>query len=312
MCPCKRCWLFDLTDLAVPGGDDAAGPLARPPDAGRGLPVSTDLRSLGVLTEPGTPVTGLPGETEKTSAAVWGSAVDDVLRIVERSNQRGGRMLSMVDLVAAETLSLGQAAWLMGCVDSGSSWLVGASPGGAGKTTIMGAMLAVLPPDSRIMLTNPGTGWESAGAGDCVVSYEIGSGPYDAYVWGRDVDRLTELGTKGVRIVTNLHADTLEQARQQVVDDNGAAAEGFDAFELFIPVRMTGTAWPRRRIVQSVHRRQGGAWRAVDRDAAERQADASIVSFLQACLRDDIRRVEDVRREWVSVRYRSGYVANDG
>ena len=35
-----------------------------------------------------------------------------VLSIVNRANQRGGRMLSVVDLLEAGTLSLAQAAWL--------------------------------------------------------------------------------------------------------------------------------------------------------------------------------------------------------
>ena len=51
-------------------------------------------------------------------------------------------MLSVVDLLEAGTLSPAQAAWLLRRILRGSSWLVGAGPGGAGKTTVMSALLA--------------------------------------------------------------------------------------------------------------------------------------------------------------------------
>jgi len=57
--------------------------------------------------------------------------MDSVITVVNRSNQRGGRMLSVVDLIEAGTLTLGQAAWLVDRVRSGDSFLVGARPGGA-------------------------------------------------------------------------------------------------------------------------------------------------------------------------------------
>jgi len=229
--------------------------------------------------------------------------MDDVLRVIDRSNQRGERMLSMVDLILADTLSVGQAAWLMERVAAGSSWLVGAKPGGAGKTTVVGALLGVLSPDVRVLLTNAGTGWQDAVAGDCVVSYEIGSGSYDAYIWGRDVAHFTRLGAEGVRIVANLHADTLEQARAQIVDENGATSATFAAFDLFIPIRMTGLTWPRRRVVDHVQWHHDGAWRSIDRRDAERLADASVIAFLDRCVRAGMRHLDAVRSGWVSMRY---------
>ena len=113
--------------------------------------------------------------------------MDPILEIVERSNQRSERMLSVVDLIEARTLEAPFAAWLIGRIRDGASWLVGARPGGAGKTTVMSALLAMLPPlapGRAIRLAVRGTGWERSVAGDCVVAFEIGSGPYEAYIWG--------------------------------------------------------------------------------------------------------------------------------
>jgi hypothetical protein len=68
-------------------------------------------------------------------------------------------MLSVVDLLEAGTLSLAQAAWLAARVAEGSSWLVGARPGGAGKTTVMAALLAMVPVAQRVRLTLTRGGW---------------------------------------------------------------------------------------------------------------------------------------------------------
>ena len=166
--------------------------------------------------------------------------MDPILATIERSNQRGGRMLSVVDLIETDTLDAHRAAWLITRIERGSSFFVGAKPGGAGKTTVMGALLAHLPEGEAVRLTNPDTGWEDSHPGDCVVAYEIGRGSYDAYAWGADVARMGELARTGVRVVTNLHADTLEQACGQIVDDCGASPEGFEALGIFIPLEIKG------------------------------------------------------------------------
>ena len=225
--------------------------------------------------------------------------MDEVLELVERSNQRGGRMLSVVDLLAAETLTLAQAAWLLARVEAGSGWLVGARPGGAGKTAIMSALLAMLPAGERVRLAHPGTGWEAAAPGECVVAYEIGAGRYDAYVWGADVRRLTELGRAGCRIVSNLHADTLAEARAQVVEQCGATPAGLAAFGVFLPITITGT--PRRRVVRELHQAAGdGAWAPVALPATPPAREAAIAAFLADCAARRVIRVEDVRPAWLA------------
>ena len=227
-------------------------------------------------------------------------AMDDVVRIIERSNQRGGRMLSVTDLVEAGTLSLRQAAWLMGKVRAGASWLVGARPGGAGKTTIMSALLGGLPPVPAIRLTNPDTGWERSQPGECVVAYEVGRGAYDAYVWGRDVCRMAALAAAGVRAVTNLHADTLEEAAAQIVTECGVTPELFRSFDMFLPVTVSGGWLGKSRCVLSVSVAHASGWAAVDREQSEAEAPADVVRFLEACVRGGVRDVSSFRRGWLS------------
>ena len=64
---------------------------------------------------------------------------------IERCNQRGGRMLSEVDLLSANTVTPDLAAYLLAAIRGGASFMVGAQPGGAGKTTVMGALLNFVP-----------------------------------------------------------------------------------------------------------------------------------------------------------------------
>ena len=60
---------------------------------------------------------------------------------IDRCNQRGGRMLSIVDLIDAGTVTRDLAAYSLAAISNGASFMVGAMPGGAGKTTVMGALL---------------------------------------------------------------------------------------------------------------------------------------------------------------------------
>jgi hypothetical protein len=224
-----------------------------------------------------------------------------ILSIVNRANQRGGRMLSVVDLLEAGTLSLPQAAWLVARVADGSSWLVGARPGGAGKTTVMAALLAMVPEGQRVRLTLARGGWRSALSGETLVSYELSPGSYDAYIWGPEVRRFTELGRAGCRIVANLHADTLEQAREQVVGACGATKEGFQAFGLFLPLHLSGPRLEPRPRLDRIHWVRNGLWQTCEGDPPLRgRREQGIVEFLEHCRERGLYSVEKVRAAWLA------------
>jgi hypothetical protein len=231
--------------------------------------------------------------------------MNEVLEIANGSNQRGGRMLSVVDLVEAGTIAVPQAAWLLARILRGSSWLVGARPGGAGKTTVMSALLAMAPSGARVCLTDRDGAWRSCLPGDYLVSYELSPGFYRGYVWGPEVARMTELGIGGCRLVSNLHADTLGQARAQVVGQCGATEQGFLAFQMFIPLVLEGPS--STPVVRRIDYVREGFWRQLDRPEMEqpegiRGSSARverIAGFLQSCLDRNIRLLEEVRRSWL-------------
>lgn len=231
-----------------------------------------------------------------------------VLSAANRSNQRGGRMLSVVDLLEAGTLTEYQAAWLLARILRGASWLVGAKPGGAGKTTVMSALLTMAPKGAQVWLSNRGSGWQKCKPGDYIVSYELSPGFYDAYIWGQDVRRMTELGMEGCRIVSNLLADTLEEARAQIVNDCGATEEGFRAFQIFVPLVLKGSRLAYTPIVEQILYVHEGEWRRLDREELDHSIAASpgfspqeirIVEFLAGCTNRNIRLIEDVREQWL-------------
>lgn len=217
-------------------------------------------------------------------------------------------MLSVVDLLEAGTLTVYQASWLLSRVLRGSSWLVGARPGGAGKTTVMSALLAMAPGAARVWLTNRDSDWQGCNPGDYIVSYELSPGFYDAYIWGQDVRRMTELGMAGCRIVSNLHADNLEQARAQVVGECGATEEGLRAFQVFIPLVSKGSRFAATPGVEWIDYVRDGQWSRLLRTDLEPPTAASsgsspqeieIVEFLAGCIKGNIRTVEDLREEWL-------------
>ena len=180
---------------------------------------------------------------------------------LNRCNQRGGRMLSIFDLLAAKTLDLDLAAYLMARISRGASFMVGAVPGGAGKTTVMCALLNFVPADVTLIAATPEAvrdASEKAASGpSCYVCHEIGSGSYFAYLWSdalRDYCRLSE---RGFMLATNLHADDLEQARDQVCRTNGVLADHFNKFELLIFMRVKGGYFDAHRWIDLVYSSDG-------------------------------------------------------
>ena len=131
-------------------------------------------------------------------------------REINRCNQRGGRMLSVVDLIEAGTMTVELAAYCLAAIGGGASFMVGAMPGGAGKTTVMGALLNFVPAGMDLV---PADGQEVIRQGrrkpsppQCFICHEIGSGPYYAYLWGQDLRDYFSLAEAGRMLATNNNA----------------------------------------------------------------------------------------------------------
>ncbi|MBN2311662.1 MAG: hypothetical protein JXR94_21975 [Candidatus Hydrogenedentes bacterium] len=182
---------------------------------------------------------------------------------LERCNQRGGRMLSILDLLEAGTLDLDLAAYLMARITRGASLMVGAVPGGAGKTTVMCALLNLAPADVELTAATATAISSVAYAPHtdrrCYICHEIGSGPYFAYLWDHDLRAYCALAEAGHLLATNLHADDLDEAHHQVCVENNVPERHFNAFDLLIFLRVKGRFFNSERRIGKVYAADGRA-----------------------------------------------------
>ncbi|MCX7004282.1 MAG: hypothetical protein NTV22_13555 [bacterium] len=210
-------------------------------------------------------------------------------------NQRGGRMLSLIDLLETGTVDLPLAAYLAALAQRGTSMLVGALPGGAGKTTVMCAVLNFLPRATAIAVLDSPRALASA-ASDldcgrrCYLAHEIGPGRYYAYVWGAAAQTLFALAKTGHLIASNLHADTLEQTYDQLCGDNGVSRTHVLAVALKMFISIDGRQRRVARVYESNGRDEHLLWQHTAagfvRVAPSRLVMQSEEARLQAVLTD--------------------------
>jgi hypothetical protein len=167
-------------------------------------------------------------------------------------------MLSVFDLLRAGTLDLELAGYLMARLTQESSFMVGARPGGAGKTTVMCALLNFVPADMTLAAATREAIHESLSARAtgklCLVCHEIGPGSYFAYLWGEALRRYCQLANDDqILLATNLHADDIEEAKEQVCAENGVPEKQFNAFEILVFLRMEGRTWNAQRRIAKVY-----------------------------------------------------------
>ena len=173
---------------------------------------------------------------------------------IYRLNQRGGRQLSLLDLIAANTVDLELAAYLAGAVRSGASLLTAARPGNAGKTTVLAAALAFLPPGRRILTVADPDMLSSREQDVCLLAHEIGSGPYYGYLWGAAARRFFEASGPNVSAISCIHADTLEELREILCGGEiGLPAESFARIDVLAFLRLDRVASGWRRRVTTVY-----------------------------------------------------------
>ena len=110
------------------------------------------------------------------------------LKQIELLNQRGGRTLSVVDLMEAGTVNASVVGFMLCAMAQGASVLMGARPSGAGKSTLLANALCLLPPGERIVTTRSESIIQKAlthppAVPECYLAHEIGSGRWYGYIW---------------------------------------------------------------------------------------------------------------------------------
>ncbi len=167
-------------------------------------------------------------------------------------------MLSIRDLLDAGTLNQKMAAYLLAAISSGMSFLVGAKPGGAGKTTVMAALLNFIPEMTIVPTENSQVIREGLKEVEpkCFLAHEIGHGRWYAYIWDGDVEDFLRL-TRHHMVAGNLHADDIDD----VLNTPGIGEDNLASLDLLVFMRMIrGSSGVKRRI-SSVCENQGGRGR---------------------------------------------------
>ncbi|MFW6138981.1 MAG: hypothetical protein ACOC7U_07400, partial [Spirochaetota bacterium] len=159
---------------------------------------------------------------------------DNVLTQINRMNQRGGRMLSVIDLIKAGTLSVDLAAHLAASQLKGISILSGARTGGAGKTTLLASILAFTPPGDEIITVTAGnlsqyrkiasqkhTSRKTSEKKSIFLCHEISPASYFSYLWGENLkDYFALADSTASHICFTIHADSPEEACPQLINNN--------------------------------------------------------------------------------------------
>lgn len=235
-------------------------------------------------------------------------------RTLNGCNQRGGRMLSLVDLVDAGSVDIHLAGYLAAMMQKGVSLLVGAKPGGAGKTAVMCACLNFIPTTMKMIVMDGAI--DSAQAESvkdanrlCYLAHEIGAGSYYAYVWGQQARDFFALIRMGHAIASNLHADTIEQTYAQLCVQNGIPRDLVESVALKIYLRMSRTnKGGLHRWISHVYENDGvqdnliwtghadGSFHRIHESSyIEQSVEESWRNFLLMCQQHNIRKIEDVR-----------------
>jgi len=224
-------------------------------------------------------------------------------------------MLSLIDLLDAGSVDPPLAAYLAAAMRNGASLLVGARPGGAGKTAVMCALLNFLPDETAICpVADPAVlahGLQDTETGrTCYLAHEIGAGFWYAYVWGEQARAFFQLAANGHILASNLHADTLPQAQTQLCEENGVPRAHLDAVRLKVFLGMArGPRGSVRRWVRRVYENDGtgdrllvermrdGSVRQVSESAiVARAQEAEYATFLAELHGQGRRSIEEVRR----------------
>ena len=172
---------------------------------------------------------------------------------IEGLNQRGGRMLSMVDLLEAGTLSVNMAGYLLFAIRHGASILTGARPGGAGKTALLGAILNLLPPGEKLVTVARNEVLRSAPQKPaCLLAHEIGGGPYYGYIWSDDVPAFFGKAAEGYRIAATIHADDAGEVREEL-SFLGVSDEALSHVAVMAFIQAERRGWKARHTVHSIY-----------------------------------------------------------
>ena len=239
--------------------------------------------------------------------------------------------MSISEILRAGTMPSRVAAMLWLAVERGHSLILAADPPGAGKTTILTALLAFARPDAGVYFTH---GWGETfrlppADGEAPIYMLINeiSDHLPVYSWGPYVQRAFELMAEGYALASTMHADTVEGVIEQLTDENDVEPRLIGHLAFVVPMFVGPREGRRLRRVSEVsvleplaegyERESVARWRPEDDtydilktpaqiDAVARRLDmepeeflaalSAREQFLDSLLAENITSIEEVQR----------------
>ena len=169
--------------------------------------------------------------------------------------------LSIVQLIESGTVDARTAALTWLTLERHGSVLVAAMPQRAGKTTLLGALLELLPPSqARVHLAGTAETFaflrETAPRDTLLLANELSS-HLPIYLWGAQAIGAFEAVADGYAIAGTLHADSADDAIALLRDDCGIPAAQLARIDLIVVIRVAADG---ERITA---RRVAGAYRTL-------------------------------------------------
>ena len=165
--------------------------------------------------------------------------------------------MSITQILRARTLPVRVVAILWLAMERGASLILAADPPGAGKTTILTALLAFVRPDAAVYFTR---GWGETfalpnRAPDDPPVYMLVNEISDhlpVYSWGPYVQRAFELIDDGYSLASTVHAETVEGVIEQLVDECDVPVEHIGRVAFVVPMFVGVNGGQRVRRVSEV------------------------------------------------------------
>lgn len=152
--------------------------------------------------------------------------------------------LSIAEIIAAGTMTPRVAALLWLAVERGGSIVLAADPPGAGKTTILTALLAFAKPDASVYFTR---GWGETfrlppppkeGEPPTYVLVNEISDHLPVYSWGPYVLRAFELMADGYSMASTMHADDVASVLEQLMEECDVPARLVGHLAFVVPLHI--------------------------------------------------------------------------
>ena len=158
--------------------------------------------------------------------------------------------MSITEIMRSGTLPPSIAAILWLAIERGASIMLAADPPGAGKTTMLTALLAFARPDASVYFTR---GWGETfdlpplegDAPTYIMVNEI-SDHLPVYSWGPYVQRAFELMADGYALLSTMHADTVDGVIEQLTDENDVPVQHIGHLAFIVPIYVGANAEGRR------------------------------------------------------------------